>query len=447
VASSLAVGIGTQTPLLKFDAKHEGGGTGGGRTRLMKPRLTPGGVCRMVLPTLRHWDRRGLLRKAHWLSLQPSAPPLWRYEGLPLELHHLSLAPDELAAYARTKEKLWADIHGLPAPAWHGEDFRFYARYNWLSADRLMGAEPDLDVVYVQDFQLLQVGGLVGLSVPSVFRWHVPLVASRIPEQTRNFLLRAMEAYDGVIVSTRRDLEGLMQAGYRGRAHQIYPHIDPKEFPDPDPEEVARIEQAWGLGPDTAVILVVARMDPMKRQDLAIQALAQVRRAHPDTKLVLVGNGSFSGKGGLGLDKAGRWRAHLEEVARRLGQRGHVVFAHWVPEETLAAAYARATVVALPSDTEGFGLTILEGWRYGRPGIASRGAGCAEIIHEGLNGHTFAAGNVEAFARRVARLVRDPGRADDEGRAGKAALRMYAVANAARREREALLEAIGAFWA
>src|SRR5581483_6798233 len=104
-----------------------------------------------------------------------------------------------------------------------------------------------LDLAYVHDFQLLQVGAIVGLAVPCVFRWHVPFDAHRIPPYTRNFMVRAMESYDAVVVSTRRDLEGLMDAGFHGTVRQLYPHIDVHDWPDVGAAEIQALEDAGDL--------------------------------------------------------------------------------------------------------------------------------------------------------------------------------------------------------
>jgi glycosyltransferase involved in cell wall biosynthesis len=452
---ALRIGLSTQTPLLRFvpgsaavavTAPHVAVSS----AQLVENQdyeLTPGGVCRMVLPTLQAWNQTGRLRDAHWFSLQPQGPRMLAWDGLPLTLHHLTLPKEELAAYARTKEKLWADIHGIETARFGVEDFRFYSRYNAFTADALLAATGELDVVYVHDFQLLQVGALVGLAAPSVLRWHVPFDPGRIPPYTRNFLVRAMEAFDAVIVSTRRDLEGLLRAGYRGIARQLYPHIDPADWPSVPRAEGARVEAEWGLRADDPVVLCVARMDPMKRQDLAIRALARIRHRHPRAKLVLVGNGSFSGSssGGLALSKAHLWAQELQRLAAELRVADRVVFTHYVPNRTLAALYRRADVAVLPSEIEGFGLTVLESWHYGKPCIVSKGIGASELVHEGTNGHVFPSGDDAALADHLDRLLSDADLRTALGDAGRSMGRTHHVEGAAAREAEVMDEAVHRF--
>lgn len=415
--------VSTQTPLLRF----MGDLPGPGGAHLPPHRLSPGGVCRMVLPTLQELRGSGWLKQAYWYSLQPGAPADVPLEDGRILLRHLDMAAADLKAYGRSKEKLWNDLHGLPSPPFNGEDFREYVRYNARTADSLLEHAGEVDLAYIHDFQLLQVGGLIGLAAPCILRWHVPFDPSLIPAYTRHWILRAMENFDTVIVSTRRDLQGLVDAGFNGRVRQVYPHIDPRDWADPTPSQIQALADQWGLGPDTRLILMVARMDPMKRHDLAIQAFARVRKRHPDSRLVLVGNGSFSGKlgGQAGKGKSAEWREHLQALVAKLGLNDHVTFAHWIPDDLLGAAYARSDAVLLPSDIEGFGLTPLEAWRYGRVPILSRGCGASEIVIDGINGLLHDAGSDAGLADALHRLFSDPEAAARMGEAGRATLRNH----------------------
>jgi glycosyltransferase involved in cell wall biosynthesis len=448
--SGLRLAVTTQTPLIRMGNEPPAVAPNigvHGRSILVQAgsfHLSPGGVSRMVLQEVREWQATGWLREAHWFSLQPNGPEHLSLPEFGLHVHHLRLGEAEMRAYARTKEKLWAEIHGMETPRFDMEDFRFYARYNWSTGDAVMAQASDFDAVYVHDFQLLQVGAIVGITAPSVLRWHVPLDPARIPRYTRNFVVRLMEDFDGVVVSTRRDLQGLTNAGFRGRVLQQYPHTDPADWPTPSAADVEEFERRAGLGPDTPVVLCVARMDPMKRQDLLVQAMALLRRKHPRARAVFVGNGSFSGesKGGLGLGKAKLWRSHCEQLARELGVAGQVAFTGWLPDNLVTAAYDRASVLVLPSDIEGFGLTTFEAWAYRKPCVISSGCGSAEVIQDGVHGFTFPPGDAAALAERLDTLLGQREAAERIGESGHVALGTYTVQQSAPRVATFIDEAI-----
>ncbi|MEA3137729.1 MAG: hypothetical protein QOJ26_1081 [Thermoplasmata archaeon] len=437
------VGLSTQTPLVRWGghAPEPEVEVGDGLVaRLRQYHVSPGGVSRMVLQSLRAWQASGHLREAHWFSLQPQGPARLVLDGLPVELHHLRLTPELLAAYARTKEKLWADIHGLAPQPFDTDDFRAFMGYNHATADAMLQEAHDLDAVYVHDFQLLQVGAMVGLATPSVLRWHVPFDPRLIPRYTRNFLLRMMESYDAVIVSTRRDLEGLTNAGFRGTVRQVYPHTEAADWKPPTAAAAQAFEDNTGLGADEPVVLCVARMDPMKRQDVLIEAMAKLRHRHPKARAVFVGNGSFSGSkaAGLGLSKSDRWRSHLEHLAKTLGVHDRTTFTGWMPDELVAAAYARADVLVLPSDIEGFGLTPFEAWGYRKPCVLTTGCGASEVVHDGLTGRTVPPNDPEALAEALDRLLSHPEEAAHMGEAGRIALRGFQATDAAAHEWDVL---------
>jgi glycosyltransferase involved in cell wall biosynthesis len=413
--------VSTQTPLLRFDGEGMGGPAG---ADLPGHRLSPGGVCRMVLPTLQNFRQQGWMRKAYWYSLQPGAPDRVDLEGGAIQLRHIDMPADELKAYGRSKEKLWNDLHGLPSQRFSADDFRQYARYNFRTADALLEHAEELDVAYIHDFQLLQVGAMLGLAAPCVLRWHVPFNPKLIPAYTRHWMLRVMEDFDAVMVSTRRDLQGLVDAGFHGRVRQVYPHINPDDWPMPTAAQVSDLEAQWNLRPDTRVFLLVARMDPMKRQDLAIRAFARIHNQDPNTRLVLVGNGSFSGPlgGHTGKGKSAEWREKLKWIVAELSLTNAVTFAHWIPDGLLAAAYRRSEAVLLTSDIEGFGLTPLEAWRYGRVPIISKGCGAAEIIVHGNNGLLFDVGSEESLADAMRTVLQDRSGVERMGESGRITL-------------------------
>lgn len=435
--------VSTQTPLLRFDQPGQGGPAG---ADLPGHRLSPGGVCRMVLPTLANLRSQGWMQRAYWYSLQPGAPAEVEIDHK-IQLRHIDMPDEELKAYGRSKEKLWCDIHGLPSQPFSGDDFRQYARFNARTADHLMEHAGELDVAYIHDFQLLQVGALMGLAAPCVLRWHVPFNPKLVPSYTRNWMMRVMEDFDAVMVSTRRDLQGLMDAGFNGKARQVYPHIEPSDWPETSPTEVAELEAKWNLQPGTRLFLMVARMDPMKRHDLAIRAFARIHKDHPDSRLVLVGNGSFSGRmgGHTGKGKSDEWRSKLQWITAELGITNAVTFAHWIPDGLLAAAYQRADAVLLPSDIEGFGLTPLEAWRYGRVPIISTGCGASEIITNRINGLVFPAGDEAGLADAMRLALTDSELVARMGQAGRETLPIYTASAANPTIREILDDAIAGY--
>jgi glycosyltransferase involved in cell wall biosynthesis len=79
----------------------------------------------------------------------------------------------------------------------------------------------------------------------------------------------------------------------------------------------------------------------------------------------------------------------------------------FVPRATLHDALAAATVYAMPSRTDSFGIAYLEAWCYGVPVIGADAGGVPDVITHGANGLLVPFGDVAALARAIKRLLED----------------------------------------
>ena len=74
----------------------------------------------------------------------------------------------------------------------------------------------------------------------------------------------------------------------------------------------------------------------------------------------------------------------------------------------------------LPSEHEPWGLAVNEAMCAGLPVVVSREVGCvADLVQDGVNGYTPAAGDIEGLARALQRLIEDE---DLRRRQGQASL-------------------------
>ncbi|MEM3852204.1 MAG: glycosyltransferase family 4 protein [Methanomassiliicoccales archaeon] len=403
-------------------------------------RFSPGGVTAMVYPLLRHMLSSHEIEGAVWVSLSPESPPEFIWNDL--RFINIDLERDEAQDYVRFKDRIWNAIHGIEEFRFKSSEYLAFNIYSWKTADTLLRLSEEMDMFYVHDFQQLQVGNFVSPFAPAVFRWHIPCNFAGLNPHLRKFIIRNMEAYDAIIVSTKKDLEELIRTGYRGKAYQLYPHIDEDEIRNAEEGAVAEFMQRAGLPDGSHFFLVVARMDPVKSQDVAIKAIKRLSAEHPDYSLVLVGNGSFSGssKGGLGSSKGREWRNRLEKLASDLGIREKVRFFGYADSRLLRAAYTACDAVILPSRLEGFGLVTVEAWLSGKPVIVSTGAGSSELVVDGLNGYRFSPQDDMELYDKMRELI-ESGRLDEMGRNGKETAKQCSLSYAAKRITEIFREA------
>ena len=159
-------------------------------------------------------------------------------------------------------------------------------------------------------------------------------------------------------------------------------------------------------GPFGNYVLVVGRLEAVKRVDLAIRAIAQ---ASPALRLVVVGEGST--------------RAHLERVAADCGVGARVTFTGSTAPVELVRLYAGALAVLYAPFDEDYGYVTLEAFLSGKPVItATDSGGPLEFVVNDENG-LVCAPDASAIAAALTSLDADRQMAGRLGRAGLARAR------------------------
>jgi glycosyltransferase involved in cell wall biosynthesis len=368
---------------------------------------TPGGVTAMVFPLLERMQSQGIIYDPIWVSLASNAPEEADVDHI--RLLHVHLPEADVQRYANFKESIWNEIHGTGRFVIKSEEYEAFIRYNWLCAQVMLKMLNDTDLYFIHDFQQLLTGGLIGPSAPAILEWHIPFRLESVSMRLKTFVLKNIEGFDSIIVSTRRDLEGLIRAGFRGKAYQVYPYIDPAVWNEPQKESFEKLAEIARLKEGERLLLLVARMDSIKGQDVAIRALSHLSKSRSDLKLLLIGNGSFSGSstGGLALPKSKIWRNYLHELVRQTKLEERVIFAGFQPSDVIKAGYAAADVTLVTSKIEGFGLTTVESWMYKTPVVVSDGAGSSELVIDDMNGYTFQSGDDQELAEKIDKCLQN----------------------------------------
>jgi len=159
---------------------------------------------------------------------------------------------------------------------------------------------------------------------------------------------------------------------------------------------------------EPAELLFVGRLAPQKNVDALLEATAELRDAGHRPTVRIVGDGGE--------------RARLQAKAARLGL-SNVVFAGRQTPAEIADAYARATVVVLPSTHEGMPLVLLEAMAAGAPVVASA---LSEIVEAGGDAIlTIDPADPHALASTLRRVLEDPPLRDRLSEAGRTRARRY----------------------
>jgi glycosyltransferase involved in cell wall biosynthesis len=369
--------------------------------------FSPGGVTRMVYPFILKCLKNKLIDKPHWISLNPFAPSTVDFNGI--ILHGIKMEQSSLKGYGYTKEMIWKILHGMEDPKeifWEDEfaDYIYYNRKSSLLMQKL-DKEIDFDIFYIHDFQQLPIGSMIKTLKPKIFRWHIPFNENFIPQSWKDLLLVYFNSYDAIIVSSDKFKENLIKIGYKGKVFKIYPYIDLSSYKVPNKSIINDFYNKFNISKDDKIILNVARMDPIKRQDIIIKAAAKLIKKFKNLKLILVGNGSFSSsKQGIGLNKAEAWTNYLISLIKEYDLEENVVLTGHLSEEYLHAAYYISDLMVLSSFTEGFGLVVIESWIYKKPVIVSSEVGVAELV-DGQNGFLFDPLDIEDLSSKIEMIL------------------------------------------
>jgi len=167
---------------------------------------------------------------------------------------------------------------------------------------------------------------------------------------------------------------------------------------DPERTEAWQAALADPPLPREPAALIVGRMwseEPGKGHDALIEAWPEVLRRVPGAELWVTG--------------AGDDRERLEARARALaGDRAR--FLGRVSDAELSRLFQRASVLAMPSRQEGFGLVYAEAMWHGLPCIGSTADAAGDVIADGETGVLVPYGDVAALADAVSRFLSDADR-------------------------------------
>jgi len=185
--------------------------------------------------------------------------------------------------------------------------------------------------------------------------------------------------------------------------YRIIPNgIDLERFSDPALRPVERFDDG------KLNILFVGRLEKRKGFKYLLRAFAQVKKAVPEARLMVVG----------AYDKDDKEPFVLYARQHRLHD---VRFIGYVSEDDLSRYYRTCHVFCAPSTGfESFGIVLLEAMASGKPIVASNIAGYRGVLEDGEEGLLVQPEDERRLADALIRLLEDPALRGRMGRQGQA---------------------------
>lgn len=177
------------------------------------------------------------------------------------------------------------------------------------------------------------------------------------------------------------------------KLHIIHCGVEPARYAEPVKHEAKEL-------------LFVGRLAGVKGVRVLLEALTQLRSAHPEARVTLIGDGPE--------------RQDLEQATAQLGLSDRVRFLGYQSQGEVAAALAQTDVFVLPSFAEGVPVVLMEAMAAGVPVVTTQIAGVPELVAHGKSGLLVPPGDTEALIAAIDRLLSNPEERRTMGAEGRA---------------------------
>jgi glycosyltransferase involved in cell wall biosynthesis len=170
-----------------------------------------------------------------------------------------------------------------------------------------------------------------------------------------------------------------------------------------------------GRTPAEPYVLLLSRLHPKKAVDVLIDAFQSLTEEFASWRLVIAGDGP--------PDYVARLKAQVSATDR-------ITFTGWLDDDKKHAMLGGASLLALPSHQENFGLCVMEALSHSVPVLVSPNVNLAtEIVS--ANAGWISAIDKDALATKLAEALSDEDELRKRGRAGKQLSQKYSWENAA----------------
>jgi len=168
---------------------------------------------------------------------------------------------------------------------------------------------------------------------------------------------------------------------------EVIPNFIPVQIGEP--EKLPKLRNRFA-NDDEFIITHISNFRPLKRVKDIITILKKIKSKHK-VKLLMVGDGPE--------------RYPVENLCRKEGLCSSVFFLG--KQETIHDILCISDLFLLPSETESFGLAVLEAMAFSVPCVTTNVGGLPEVNLDSITGYTVPVGDIDAFSEAIITLFSD----------------------------------------
>ncbi|MDA3899120.1 MAG: glycosyltransferase [Spirochaetes bacterium] len=230
--------------------------------------------------------------------------------------------------------------------------------------------------IYHTDFSMLAYN-VIG-------KWNI--VVKIIEFYTKHFHLLA----DTLLVPTNEYTDILKKRGFTNKEMGIfYRGIDTNMF-RPIAGSKMKMEQKFRIPSSDINLLYTGRISEDKNINFLINSVLPILKSNPDVNLILAGTGPA-------------YPSLLEQYASNK----QIYFVGRLDNYDLPSIYSGSDLLVFPSETDTFGMTVLEALSCGIPALVSHIGGPRNIVEDGKNGFVLNSRDTELWRNKITALIKE----------------------------------------
>ncbi len=166
-------------------------------------------------------------------------------------------------------------------------------------------------------------------------------------------------------------------------------------------------------------VICTASGYPIKGLHILLRAVGRLKEEYPDIKLYVPGQKMVADRGLRAWLRKDGYTKYIEQLVRKENLAENIVWLGNLPQETLAAEYAKRQVFVMPSAIENHSSSLKEAMMVGMPCVASAVGGIPEYVKNEENGFLYSFEDIPALVGCIRTIFEDDEQATRMGNAAR----------------------------